>query len=243
MTTDKARKRAVRTRMHKTGERYAAARRHVVATAEVAPLPTTPTAEPALPPRVAEPTMSDEAIHKGTGRTWDEWFRILDAWDATAQPHPAVARYLHDVQGVPGWWAQNVTVGYEWARGLRAKHETSAGFQVSVGKTIAATPDDVWRDFVEPARRNRWLASGTLRTRGETGTAGKSARFDAVDGRLVHIWLEDKGPGRSTVTVTSEGLAGPDEVETVRAAWRAHLADLAARWPAGTVARTRARAS
>ena len=29
MTTDKARKRAVRTRMAKTGERYAAARRHV----------------------------------------------------------------------------------------------------------------------------------------------------------------------------------------------------------------------
>ena len=30
MTTDKARKRAVRSRMQKTGERYAAARRHVL---------------------------------------------------------------------------------------------------------------------------------------------------------------------------------------------------------------------
>ena len=51
MTTDKARKRAVRTRMDKTGERYAAARRHVVGTTE-----------PPLPPRVAEPTMSDDTI-------------------------------------------------------------------------------------------------------------------------------------------------------------------------------------
>ena len=143
MTTDKARKRAVRTRMTKTGERYAAARRHVVTSAEAAPAPTTEIPEPALPSRVAEPTMSDDAIQKGTGRTWDEWFRILDAWDATTQPHPAIARYLHEVQGVPGWWAQNVTVGYEWARGLRARHETSAGYQVSVGKTIAAAADDV----------------------------------------------------------------------------------------------------
>ena len=34
MTTDKARKRAVRTRMQKTGERYAAARRHVTTIAD-----------------------------------------------------------------------------------------------------------------------------------------------------------------------------------------------------------------
>ena len=112
-----------------------------------------------------------------------------------------------------------------------------------MSKTIAATADDVWRDFVEPVRRNRWLATGTLRTRPGTWTPGRSARFDGADGRLVHIWLEDKGAGRSTVTVTSEALAGPDEVETVRAAWRGRLADLAARWSEGTVARTRARAS
>ena len=102
MTTDKARKRAVRSRMEKTGERYAAARRHVVRDAALPP----------LPPRVAEPGMSDEAIAKGTGKSWDDWFRILDAWDATTKGHPAIARYLHEELGVPGWWAQNANFSF-----------------------------------------------------------------------------------------------------------------------------------
>ncbi|HEV8281765.1 MAG TPA: hypothetical protein VGQ02_07910 [Candidatus Limnocylindrales bacterium] len=59
MTTDKARKRAVRSRMQKTGERYAAARRHVMHA----------DAKLELPPRVAEPGMSEAAILRGTGRS------------------------------------------------------------------------------------------------------------------------------------------------------------------------------
>jgi hypothetical protein len=51
MTTDKARKRAVRFRMQKTGERYAAARRNVMRDGTRLP----------LPPRVAEPGMSEAA--------------------------------------------------------------------------------------------------------------------------------------------------------------------------------------
>jgi hypothetical protein len=231
MTTDKARKRAIRTRMDKTGERYAAARRHVVSATE-----------PPLPPRVAEPTMSDASIRKGTGRSWDDWFRRLDAWGASAHTHTEIARHVRDTEGVDGWWAQSVTVGYEWARGMRSRNETPGGYQVSVTKTIAATAEDVWRDFVEPARRNRWLAPGMLRTRPGTGTVGRSARFDAADGRLVHIWLEAKGE-RSSVAVTCERLAGPDEVEAQRAVWRDRLGQLAERWSATNVARRAARAS
>lgn len=235
MTTDKARKRAVRSRMHKTGERYAAARRHVVGDAGAPPAP--------LPPRVAEPKMSDATITKGTGRDWDEWFRLLDAWDATTKGHPAIARYLHDEHGVDGWWAQSVTVGYEWARGLRQVHETPDGFQVSVTRTIAASVDDVWRDFVEPARRNRWLEPGALRVRPGTGTRGKSARFDDPTGRLVHIYLTAKGESAS-VAVTTERLAGPQEVDAHRALWRARLDDLARRWrDQARVARSERRAS
>jgi hypothetical protein len=221
MTTDKARKRAVRSRMSKTGERYAAARRHVVGDADPQPSP--------LPPRVAEPKMSDASITKGTGRSWDDWFRVLDAWGATTKGHPAIARYLHDQHGVDGWWAQSVTVGYEWARGLRQVHETPDGFQVSVSRTIAASADDVWRDFVEPARRDRWLEPDTLRMRPGTGTRGKSARFDDGDGRLVHIYLTSKGK-TSAVAVTTERLAGPEEVDAHRALWRARLDDLGHRW-------------
>src|SRR5688500_852337 len=32
-----------------------------------------------LPPRVAEPGVSDASVHKATGKSWDEWFSLLDA--------------------------------------------------------------------------------------------------------------------------------------------------------------------
>jgi len=63
--------------------------------------------------------MSDDAIRERTGRGWDEWFALLDAWQAASRPHPDVARWLRDEHGVDGWSAQSVTVGYERARGLR----------------------------------------------------------------------------------------------------------------------------
>jgi hypothetical protein len=235
MTTDKARKRAVRARMEKTGERYAAARRHVMRTA--------PTSTAELPPRVAEPGVSEAAIVKGTGRGWDDWFRILDAWDATAKNHAEIARYVHGEHGVDGWWSQSVTVGYERARGMRARNERPEGFEVSVSKTVALDPMDAWRAFAEPSRRSAWLDL-PLRMRTGTRTMGRSARFDVPsEGNRVNVYLTPKGDGRTTVTVTHVKLTGPADVAAHRAAWKARLDALAKGATPSGVARRGSRAS
>src|ERR671922_201454 len=106
MTTNKAQKRATRARMAKTGERYTAARRHVVKPQEELP------AEALIRP--------DEAVRQNTGKGWREWVSILDDWGARERTHRDIARHLQEEHGVPGWWAQTVTVGYERARGMRA---------------------------------------------------------------------------------------------------------------------------
>jgi hypothetical protein len=146
MATDKARKRAVRTRMAKTGERYAAARRNV---AKPAPLVTDDLGQ------------SDDAIRNGSGRGWREWITILDAWGATGHTYPKIARYVRDELGVDGWWAQSVTVGYERARGMRAAHQRPDGFSVSVSKTFAVDVATLFRAFTQARSRNRWLEPGT----------------------------------------------------------------------------------
>ena len=38
-----------------------------------------------LPPRITAPGMSDAAISNGTGKSWDEWFTLLDAWGAASR--------------------------------------------------------------------------------------------------------------------------------------------------------------
>ncbi len=213
MTEDKARKRQIRARMAKTGERYTAARANVV------------TAK--LPPRVADPGSSDASVRKGSGKTWDEWFRILDAWNGTDHTHGEIARHLHEELGVPGWWSQTVTVGYERARGMRAVGQNSNGFCVYASKTVAVDVDRLHRAFADARQRSRWLDTGTLRVR--TSEPGRSARFDFQDGssRLV-AWFEAKGPGKSTVHLQHERLAGSTEVGRLRAFWKERLGRLAA---------------
>ena len=224
MTTDKARKRAVRNRMTKTGERYAAARRHVVADKE----PTTPQVAPALRPRVADPGMTEAAIERGTGAGWDHWFGLLDDWGGARRSHTDIARFMREELGVSGWWAQAVTVGYERARGLRAMHQTKRGFEVSVSKTVAAPPADVWSAVLEPGRRRRWIDAGALGRRRTTGAIGRSTSFSGPDGTRVAIAVDPRGHDRATVTVRHEGLSDAEDVATRRAAWRDRLDRLAA---------------
>jgi hypothetical protein len=223
MTTDKARKRAVRTRMTKTGERYAAARRHVVADDE----PAEPTAPAALPPRVADPGMTEAAITTGTGADWDHWFRLLDGWGGVDRSHTDIARFIREEQGVSGWWAQAVAVGYERARGLRAMHQTKRGFEVSVSRTVSAPPADVWAAFLEPRGRRRWIEAGAIGRRRTTGAIGRSTSFTGPDGTRIAVAIDARGDDRATVTVTHEGLADAADVATRRAAWRDRLGRLA----------------
>jgi hypothetical protein len=232
MTTDKARKRAVRSRMQKTGERYAAARRNVVGDAE-----------PALPPRLAEPPVSEDAIRRGTGRGWDDWFRILDTWNGTSHTHTEIARYVNGEHGIDGWWAQSVTVGYERARGMRAPNQRPEGFEVSVSKTVDLPRMEAWRAFVEPRRRASWLDLG-LRVRTGTRTMGRSARFDVpADGTRVHVSFDPKGDDRSVVTITHVKLAGAADVAVHRADWRERLGRLASLASPKPVTQRRSRAS
>lgn len=212
MTTDKARKRAVRTRMTKTGERYSAARRNVV--------------KPE-PPVTDDLGRSEEAIRKGSGKGWKEWLRILDAWGAKERTHTEIARYVNVELGVPGWWAQTVAVGYERARGMRAPNQRPDGFSVSVSKTVPVDATTLSKAFTDARARRRWLESGVLKVR--TSQPGRSARFDVGDGRVrAAMGLTEKGLSKTTVAIQFERLADKSEVETFRTEWKERLAKLAA---------------
>lgn len=220
MTEDKARKRATRTRMAKTGERYTTARSRLLAQRSLPPKPP----GRRLPPRVAEPTVSDEAVKKATGCDWDRWFWALDAANATSKSHREIAAYLFEQWGVGGWWAQTVTLGYERARGMRAPHQRPDGFTVSVSKTFPVGADRLFRAFTGSRERSRWLEPGTLRTR--TSQPGRTARFDVQDGARLHAYFTPKDEARTSVSLQVEKLPDPDAVEEARAFWKERLARL-----------------
>ncbi|MGH2806182.1 MAG: hypothetical protein ACRDKT_02790 [Actinomycetota bacterium] len=213
MTDQKARKRAIRARMAKTGERYTAARANVVKNKK-------PSYDASLLPQ------SEETMRRATGNGWDHWIATLDRWGGTEHTHTEIARYVNQQLGVSGWWSQTVTVGYERVRGMRSPNQRSDGFSVDVSKTVSADVDTVYEAVTNARRRGRWLETGTLKTR--TSRPGKSARFDFVeDGSRVHISFTAKGPSKATLTVQHERLAAKKDVEKMRAFWKERLARLA----------------
>jgi hypothetical protein len=213
MTRDKAQKRATRARMVKTGERYTAARRHVVKPKEE------------LDPEVLG--QSDANVRGNTGKGWREWLSTLDAWGATERKHGDIVGHLLEEYGVPGWWAQSITTGYERARGMRAKYQRiSGGFSVSVSKTFNVGVAKLYALFADARQRNKWLERGTLKVR--TTQKNKTARFDYESGPTrVIAFFEPKGRAKTTVTVEHERLPEAAWVEKMRALWKERLAELA----------------
>lgn len=215
MTEQKARKRQIRTRMQKTGERYTAARGNVVK-----PRP--------LPPRAGEPPFSEAAVRKATGKRWDDWFRILDAWGGTEHTHTEIARYVNEELGVDGWWAQSVTVGYERARGMRAPHQRPDGFSVDVSKTFPVDAERLYRAFADTRQRNRWIERGTLTLRTST-PAKRSARFDyggSAEPSRVIVSITPKGSSKATAAIQHERLPAAKDVARMRAYWKQRFEDL-----------------
>ncbi len=215
MTTQKTFKRRVRARMTKTGESYTAARRMLI--------PNSRGAVPAAP-RFEAPT-SDSAVRKATGRTWQQWFRVLDEGDAAKRSHTATARLLVSEHGVTNWWAQSITVAYQQARGLRAPGQHADGFTVTASKTVGVPVERLFEAFEDGALRKRWLKGAKLRLR--TATPSRSARFDWEDGSTrVAIGFIKKGETKSTVALAHERLPDARKAAEMKAWWRERLAEL-----------------
>lgn len=171
--------------------------------------------------------VSDDAVRKATGRGWKEWFDLLDAADASAMKHADIARHLHEEHDCPPWWSQQVTVGYEQARGLRQKHQKPGGFEVGVSKTFPmplAELEAAWTD----EGRTAWLDDARFSV--HKHTPGKSLRGrwseEGEPDQLVGVYFWDKGADKSQVQVQHAKLPDAEAVERMRAWWKDALGRL-----------------
>ena len=227
MTKQKSFKGRVRARMEKTSESYTAARRQLLAKAgaEPAEVAAPEAAGPAAPVDAsgARRPYSDDVLRANTGRSWDEWFALLDRWGAAERPHPEIARWLNEEHGVPGWWAQGVTVAYEQARGLREPGQRRGGlYEVNASKTMAVPVERLYEAFADPALRGRWLPGAAFEVR--TARPGRSIRANWEDGstRLL-VAFTARGEAKSQVAVTHERVPDSATADKLKAFWRERL--------------------
>ena len=170
--------------------------------------------------------ISSDAVQAATGKTWSEWFAVLDAAGAQAMPHPQIARTLQEQHGVPDWWCQMVTVGYEQARGLRQVHQKTDGFTANGSKTFSAPVAILYEAWADEARRALWLPGAELIVR--KATSDKSMRITWRDGTNLDVDFYEKGTAKSQVSLQHSRLPDAETASIMKAYWREALERLQA---------------
>jgi uncharacterized protein YndB with AHSA1/START domain len=186
--------------------------------------------------------MPSERVSETTGRTWDEWFELLDRAGAAELSHKEIVGHLtREHPEVSPWWRQTITVEYERARGKRVLGQTAdAGFQVGVRRTIDAALDEAWELVTE--NPELWLGDdpritfekGARYARGEVRVVKPGDRIRMTwqpDGweapaTLQVTFLESK-PGRTSIGFHLEKLPDSAAREEMRERFRTALDRLA----------------
>ncbi|HET8569814.1 MAG TPA: hypothetical protein VFM93_12620 [Candidatus Limnocylindria bacterium] len=204
-------KRVVRSRMRKTGESYTAARLQVT--------------RKRGPDLAVLAGRSDGTVKRATGKGWPEWVRVLDAAGAKEKPHRDIARYVASL-GIPGWWSQTVTVGYERIRGKREIGQRSDGrYALSKSRTFAVPASRLFDAFAKPRVRVRWLPDPLSVRR---SAPGKVIRMERRDGTRIDVWFTEKGPSKTTAALEETNVGDRATVERRKAYWAERFDALAA---------------
>ncbi len=251
MTRARALEQVIRTRAARTGERYTTARRHVLRELNQKPASATPEAIAVRTPAARTPVkttkggMSDASALKRTGHDLAHWFAVLDKFGAVARGHTAAARHLNRDHGVDGWYSQGITVAYERERG-GVNQRGDGAWEVSVSKTITATPQQLARAFTNARQRRDWIseADPQLAAAVAKGLADKKSKGWVVrpdghgrlrykwDGTIVQLYAYPKPGGKIALTVQHTKLADAEAVETYRSKWKTAFGLLAAHFTA-----------
>jgi hypothetical protein len=176
--------------------------------------------------KTADPGMSDEAVKAKTGKTWEQWVAALDGLQCHKLAHSEIAVLVERKFGVRDWWSQMVTVGYERLRGLREKHETERGYQVSASKTIEAPAAAAFSAWTDVKIRESWLGKAPLVIR--KATPHKSVRVTWEGPTTVEINIYVKGKEKCQVTAQHNKLGTAAAGARQKQFWKGKLEKLKA---------------
>ncbi|MBX7156971.1 MAG: DUF4287 domain-containing protein [Verrucomicrobiae bacterium] len=172
-----------------------------------------------------KPITSDQAIQKRTGKTWPQWFQLLDNANAHQLDHKKIVALLKkEFSHLNGWWQQMITVTYEQARDLRKKYQTSKGYQISVSKTYPLAPSklyQIWQD----KNRKTWLPHPfTIRK----ATRNKTLRITwEQDQTHLDVQLYSKNKNKTQLTVQHRKLKTAASANRMKKFWSHNLKQLA----------------
>ncbi len=175
--------------------------------------------------RGIEPKIGDVAVQRATGKTWKQWFSVLDRAGSTKKSHKQIVAYLGERHaGLNLWWRQMVTVAYEQARGMRDLHEKRVGYEISVSRTVPVDVGTVFKAWKDKRYRSRWLSEDvTIRT----STPNRSMRITwNVDGSALSLNFNEKTDSKSQIVVQHSKLSDVASAAKMKKFWGQKLDSL-----------------
>ena len=168
--------------------------------------------------KATAPSMSDEAVKATTGKTWPEWFAIIDSAGGANMNHQEIAKYLRTKEGLSPWWQQMVTVNYELARGRREKHQKMSGYEINVSRTIKAPLARLFRSVANEKARFTWLPEEGLTIRNTT--PNKTIRLNWTDGKsTLEFSFYAKSADKTQIVVTHRKLSNAQASAKMKSYW------------------------
>ncbi len=172
---------------------------------------------------------SDDKLRQATGKSWEQWFAVLDGAGARDMPHKDIARWVYDTAGLPGLWCQTVTVAYEQAIGRRVVGQNCYG-EFTAGASVTLDGDldralEVWQHKVDG-----WTAFDDVALIGPPRVSSTPKwrywRANLADGSKLSIIISAKDAGRSLLAVNHVDVGTLEASQRWKAYWKPLLRTL-----------------
>jgi len=167
--------------------------------------------------------ISEDALKAKTGKTWEQWFKILTKAGARMMDYREAVLVLRKQHGLTAWWSQMVMVAYEQRHGMRQIHQKGTGYTAERSKTLTAPLAAVWAAWQDQATRDRWLPGARFEV--AKSTPQKRLHLRWFDDTKVAIAFYVRG-SKTEVVVSHEKLTESADVPRLQTYWSQALVRL-----------------
>jgi uncharacterized protein YndB with AHSA1/START domain len=188
--------------------------------------------------------LTDGEMRERSGRTWDEWFAIMDEFGGPSKGRRELGGLLVETHKLKDpWLSSTLLVEYEAARGAVEKDGRAKGYMICSTKTVAATPAAAYEAWTTGDAWSGWFAPGVELEFAEGGrfAAGDGARGeikkirpakairlawehpDCAPGTPVEVTFQPKGADKCIVMVAHDRIQTRREADDLRDSWGRRL--------------------
>ncbi len=185
----------------------------------------------------AEKPVTDASIQADTGKTFKQWFAVIDAFGGVGKGRRDIGNHLYEVHKVDPWWSATLNIACEAANGIVEKDGRPKGYTICATKSIKASAAQCFDAFSTAAALDGWLGPKHALDFSEGGALGNADGNRAIvrkitPGKVIRlVWQGPEAPdtpievkfapsgAKTTVMITHDRLQDREAADGFRRAW------------------------